>query len=47
MLDFLSYRYIYALEQLYVIFDIISTTIIFIPVVIYLTVYLDTFFVIL
>ena len=47
MLDFLSYRYIYALGQLYVIFDIITTTIIFIPVVIYLTVYLDTFFVIL
>ena len=47
MLYFLSYRYIYALGQLYVIFDIIITTIIFIPVVIYLTMYLDTFFVIL
>ena len=45
--DFLSSRYTqYALGQLFVIFDITITTIIFIPiVVIYL--YLNTFFVIL
>ena len=44
--DFLSYSYIYVLGQLFVILDIIITTIIFIPiVVIYL--YLNTFFVIL
>ena len=44
--DFLSYRYIYVFGQLFVIFDIIITTIIFIPiVVIYL--YLNTFFVLL
>ena len=43
MLDFLSYRYIYALGQLFVLFDVVITSIIFIPiVVIYL--YLDTFF---
>ena len=47
LLDSLSYRYIYALGQLYVIFYIIITTIIFIPIVIYLTMYFDTFFVIL
>ena len=41
MLDFLSYRYIYALGQLFLIFDIIITTIFFPIVVIYL--YLNIF----
>ena len=41
MLDFLSYRYIYALGQLLLIFDIFITTIFFPIVVIYL--YLNIF----
>ena len=41
MLDFLSYRYIYALGQLFLIFDIFITTIFFPIVVIYL--YLNIF----
>ena len=41
MLDFLSCRYIYALGQLFLIFDIIITTIFFPIVVIYL--YLNIF----
>ena len=41
MLDFLSYRYIYARGQLFLIFDIFFTTIFFPIVVIYL--YLNIF----